>query len=165
MKMLKGMLFRFAVVLSCVCIAVPVFDILTGNGAGEVSIMLLEIVAVSILSALGDYIIRDYTTKNNNNDGCSARSNKTNQYKKNSVSSKRIEWLRVLLHYVYINVIVIGFGCLVGWFHINKPIEIIVIFFVILFIYVINVLASFIRATSLSNKINERLAEVNKNDD
>lgn len=165
MKMLKGMLFRFAVVLSCVCIAVPVFDILTGNGAGEISIMLLEIVAVSILSALGDYIIRDLLIKNIDDDSCAARSKKMNQCKEKSALSKRIAYLRLLLHYIYINVTVIGFGCIVGWFDIHKPIEIIVIFFVIMFIYVINVLASFIRAVSLSNKINERLAEVNKNDD
>ncbi len=164
MKMLKGMLFRFAVVLSCVCIAVPVFDFLTGCGIVEIDIMLLEIVAVSILSALGDYIIRDLLIKDSD-ESCLARSKKTGQNKKKSALSKRTEYLKLLLHYIYINVMVIGFGCLVGWFDIHNPIEIIVIFFVIMFIYAINVLATYIRVASLSNKINERLAEVNKNED
>lgn len=138
MKYLKNMLFRFAVVLSCICIAVPLFDIIIyGNCYDDIDIMLLQIALLSFLTSFGDLILGDINL------------NETGHF------------IRLAVHYVYINILVIGFGCLVGWFDYKEPLQMIVIAGVILFIYLINFIATYIRAVTISKKINEKLSDIN----
>lgn len=145
MRNVKSMLFRFVVVLSCICIAVPLFDIIVagtdGNSFSDIDIMLLQIVLLSLLTALGDLILGDINL------------------------TRRFHIVRLALHYVYINVLVIGFGCIVGWFDYKNPIEIVAIAVIILLIYIVNVIATYLRALSVSKKINEKLSDMNGDDD
>lgn len=141
MKNVKSMLFRFAVVLSCICIAVPLFDIILDGVSYDIDIMLLQIVLLSLLTALGDLILGDINL------------------------TSGFHFVRLAVHYVYINVLVIGFGCIVGWFDYKNPIEIVAIAVIILLIYIVNVIATYLRALSVSKKINERLSDINGQDD
>ncbi|MDE7390117.1 MAG: DUF3021 family protein, partial [Lachnospiraceae bacterium] len=75
--------------------------------------------------------------------------------------TKKHNYVRFAIHYVYINILVIGFGCLVGWFDYRKPIHMIVIAAIILLIYLINCVATYIRAVTISKKINEKLSDIN----
>lgn len=137
MKNIKSMLFRFAVVLACICIAVPVFDLIIGGGMGEIDTMLLQIVLLSFLTSLGDLIMGDINL------------------------TRGFHFVRLAIHYVYINAVVIGFGCFVGWFDYKNILQMAAIASIILFIYVINVIATYVRAVMISKKINEKLSDIN----
>lgn len=141
MDFIKKVLFRFAVVTTCICFCVPMFDILVNGGVehlGRIDIMLLEIVCAAFLCALGEAIV----------------------YKLDKLTGKSL--LVMFLHYIYINAVVIVFGCIVGWFDYTRPVEMIAISLLIFVIYIINVAASYLRDKQTSNKINDKLKELHE---
>ena len=50
MKMVKNILSRFTVVVTCVCIAVPLFNLMVGGVKDEVFEMLLQIIEINLMS-------------------------------------------------------------------------------------------------------------------
>lgn len=138
-EILKAVFFRFAVVTSCICVAVPLFTFLLGGELDNVDIMQLQIVAVSVACALGELILI---------------------YSRKILSEKHGVRSIMIIHYIYINFAVIGSGCVIGWFDIHNPAHIIAIAVIILIVYVINFVATLIYNEQVSKKINEKLSKL-----
>lgn len=135
-KLLERILSRFSIIVTCICIAVPTFDVIIEGELTNIDMMLFEIVAVSLLCSLGELLIL-----------------------KINFLQKRYIFLS-FIYYIYVNLCVIGFGCIVGWFDYKNPPELIVIAIIILLIFIVNFLVTYIHDKNLSNKINSRLEEM-----
>lgn len=144
MKLIKSILSRCVIIVTCICVAVPLFDVLLGDEMGEVSIMLIQIVTVGLLTSMGELLIFNIDFF--------------------KVSKKTVV-LRMIIYYIYVNVCVIGFGSLIGWFDIHNPFHTTVMAIIIFLIFVLNYLASYIKDSSDSKKINERLEQMRNNAD
>lgn len=139
-KILTRMLTRVSIIVTCVCVAVPLFDLFIGD-IDNTDIMLIEIVAVSLLGSLGELLIL-----------------------KIDFFDKRFPIL-IFVYYIYVNICVIGFGCLVGWFDYKNHLQLAIVAVLILVIFIINYIVSYIHDKALSDKINNKLEEFRENEE
>lgn len=142
MNMIKSILNTFAYVTTGVVFGTAVFiNIFEGNARVSVGI-LWEILGVSFLCSMGNLIYYD----------------KNIDYYYYSYS-KRQRIIRTILHYLYINIVVLGCGLTFEWIYWNRIDMIAVMIALIMIIFILIWSINFLRHKKVATQLNEKLEE------
>lgn len=133
---MKTVLYTFAFVTTCVLFATAFFTTLFFGESGEVGTdTLWQILGVSGLCSVGSLIYPEYEV------------------------SKRTALLLKTVHYIYVNVVVLGCGVWFGWFRADSIPMVVVMVLMIAAIFLTVSAVMWRSAKNTANLMNERLAE------
>jgi len=132
---IKATLYTFVCVTTCIVFAAALFTTVFGTGEVVRADLLWQILIVSGLCSLGTMIYPDY-----------------------EVTRRRAVFLTVL-HYIIVNLVVLGGGILFGWFDANNLSMVLLMLLLIMVIYFVVAVVLWKRATDMANLMNERLSE------
>lgn len=135
MKKIKDVCFVFVCVTTCVVFATAIYTTVFWNGADLNSNILWEILLVSFLCSLGGFM-----------------------YPERAVS-KNVLRLLILLHYLEVNAVVLGFGILFEWFYADNLGMVLGMVALIAGIFLLVSFISWKRGEKLAKRMNERLKE------
>lgn len=132
---LKDMLFTFVCVTTCVVFASAIYITLFWQEAQLDVSILWQILIVSLLCSLGSLL---YPKK---------------------IKTKRAMNLIIILHYIYINLVVLGCGFLFEWFYINDAGMVLGMLFTIAIIFVFMSILFYRTAKKQTQNLNDQLRE------
>lgn len=132
---IKATLYTFVCVTTCIVFAAALFTTVFWKEASIGNEMLWQILIVSALCSLGTMIYPDY-----------------------EVTKRRAVFLTVL-HYIIVNVVVLGGGILFGWFDADNLLMVLVMLLLIAVIYFLVAMIMWKRAADVAIIMNEKLAE------
>lgn len=132
---IKATLYTFVCVTTCIVFAAALFTTIFWQGSDIGAEILWQILAVSALCSLGTMIYPDY-----------------------EVTKRKAVFLTVL-HYIMVNVVVLGGGILFGWFHGDNLQMVLLMLLLIAAIYFIVAAILWKRAADVATLMNEKLAE------
>lgn len=135
MKKLKELLLVFVSVTTCVVFVAAVYISVFWPQVVLGVKILWQILLVSFLSSLGIFI-----------------------YPERAVSGKTLMLLRVL-HYIEVNVVVLGCGIWFGWFYVDNLPMALGMLAVIALVFLALSVAMWIRGKQMADRMNERLKE------
>jgi len=138
-RILKKIGFRYAIVLAAICSILPFVSLALNEWKDAMSENLFNLSLMALFCAFGEFIIMD---------------SEEHTYGKKEVL------IRFILHYLYINVVVLFFGFKVGWFDFHNYIELVITFVMIAVIYFVNTLVSYHKEKSLAEKMNQKLSKL-----
>lgn len=135
MQKLKDIIFTFTGISTCVLIATTLFiTVFYGNIEVRVS-LLWQMLGCDVLCTLGNFL-----------------------YTKHETSKKKL-YLITILHYLYINIVVLGCGLYFEWFYINRIDMIVSMIIIIAVIFLLVSALNIIRTKKDSELMNMRLHE------
>lgn len=132
---IKATLYTFVCVTTCIVFAAAIFTTVFGTSDTIRTEMLWQILIVSALCSLGTMIYPDY-----------------------EVTKRRAVFLTVL-HYIIVNVVVLGGGILFGWFDADNLFMVLLMLLLIAVIYFLVSAIMWKRAADTASLMNEKLAE------
>ncbi len=138
---IKEILFTFACVTTLVTFATAIYITIFWNDPSLSVNILWEILGSSALCSLGNLI-----------------------YIQGDLNKKQ-ELLRIILHYIYINVVVLGCGIAFQWFYLEQIPMVVGMLVNIAVIFTIVMMVLKYRHKRLADRFNQRLAEYNRNKD
>lgn len=139
MKKLKELVFVYACVTTCVVFVTALYITIFWPHTTLGVELLWQILAVSLLTSLGFYI-----------------------YPEQEVSAKAT-WLLCVLHYVEVNVVVLGCGSWFGWFRADDLPMVLGMVIIIAFVFVLVSKIMWNRKKKMAALMNERLREYQRN--
>lgn len=132
---IKATLYTFVCVTTCIVFASALFTTIFWQGSDIGPEMLWQILIISALCSLGTMIYPDY-----------------------EVTKRRAVCLTVL-HYIIVNVVVLGGGILFGWFDADNLFMVLLMLLLIAVIYFLVSAIMWKRAENMASLMNEKLAE------
>lgn len=132
MKKLTDLLFTFVCVTTCVVFVTAVYITIFSPQASLGVEILWQILAVSLLTSLGVYFYPDE-------------------------ASTKTTLIRLVLHYIYCNAVVLGCGLWFEWFDIDKLPEVLGMLIVIAFVFCLVSAVVWNRSQKTAALMNERL--------
>lgn len=138
MEKFKSVFFTFVCVTTCVVFATATYIALFWGNI-EVSYMILwQILGTSFVCSFGTLI-----------------------YPQKELSKKAMQ-IRVIIHYIYINIIVLTAGFCFGWFYVDQLPMVLGMLFVIGVVFVIISIIMTMRAKHMTKQLNDKLKELNE---
>lgn len=132
---IKATLYTFVCVTTCIVFAAAIFTTVFGTSETIRTEMLWQILIVSALCSLGTMIYPDY-----------------------EVTKRKAVFLTVL-HYIIVNVVVLGGGILFAWFDADNLQMVMLMLLLIAIIYCLVAAVLWKRAADMATLMNEKLAE------
>lgn len=132
---IKATLYTFVCVTTCIVFASALFTTIFWQESDIGPEMLWQILIISALCSLGTMIYPDY-----------------------EVTKRRAVCLTVL-HYIIVNVVVLGGGILFGWFDADNLFMVLLMLLLIAVIYFLVSAIMWKRAENMASLMNEKLAE------
>lgn len=138
MKKIKDLFFIFACVTTCVVLATAIYTSIFWPQRELGTKILWEILSVSFLCSLGVCI-----------------------YPEKEVSSRRM-LLMVILHYIEVNIVVLGFGIWFEWFYVDNLAMVLGMLLLIAVIFLLVSVICWKRTAHMAELMNEQLKEYQK---
>lgn len=138
MKKIKDLLFTFTCVTTCVVLATAIYTSIFWSQRELGTEILWEILSVSFLCSLGVCI-----------------------YPEKEVSSRRM-LLMVILHYIEVNIVVLGFGIWFEWFYADNFVMVLGMLLLIAAVFLLVSVISWKRTAHMAALMNEQLKEYRK---
>lgn len=134
-KRIKATLYAFVCVTTCIVFASALFTTIFWQGSAIGTEMLWQILIISALCSLGTMIYPDYEV------------------------TKGKEVFLTLIHYIIVNVVVMGGGLMFGWFDADNLLMVLLMLLLIAVIYFLVSAVMWKRAADMAVLMNEKLAE------
>ncbi|MBA4687822.1 DUF3021 family protein [Candidatus Galacturonibacter soehngenii] len=144
MGKIKSIINTFSYITTCVIIGTAIYIKVFWQNTQLTVDILWQILSVSLLCSLGNVLYFD------------------NHKELDEKSLKKRFLIRIIVHYLYINCIVIGFGLIYEWFYLDRIDMMVSIFIMILFIFILIWFTNFLRDKELAEQLNEKLKEYYK---
>ena len=125
----------FSMVTTFVMIAVAMFTTVFFPADAITPAVLWQIPAVSLLCTLGSLIYPDRSM------------------------GRTERWIRILVHYLYINAIVLVAGVFFEWYHVSNPQSVFFMVFTVTIVFAIVSVLSWNKASKDAKRMNEKLQE------
>jgi fatty acid desaturase len=134
MQELRILLKTFIYVLACSMISAAVF-ITIFNPKETFDIMLLwEVILMAVIASLGSVLF----------------------FSKKEISKEQMR-IRKIIHYIYINIVVVGTAILCRWIHVSKLLQLMVMLILIALVYTIVCAVMFYKEEKTAEWMNEQL--------
>lgn len=135
MKRIKELLMTFAIVTTGTLCAATIFMSVFWRNASVTVELLWQILGVAALCCLGNFIWTDREVS-------------------------KTEWIvKTVIHYLYVNVVVLGCGMKFKWFYWQDLKMVLLMFFAILLVFLLAVYVLFQKDKKVEKLLNERLEQ------
>ncbi len=131
---LKNMVKIFSYIMAGMSICTATFISIFNYSANITVDILWQIIAIAAVCSMGNIL-----------------------YINHAVLTKRTMIIRFSLHYIYVNIVVIGGGFIFNWLTMDKFYEVVVMFFMIAVVYIIIMVVDFTQDKKTADSINQHL--------